>query len=128
MKVLLLHYGFRTHAGTIALVESSYRYCKSSYSTNGTQASTNHHIYLESSGCTGSAGSHARLEKIWELLNQNYGEINLEVMKDMMRTPPMCNGETLCAFIILPEDDIIYFCKGSPSDGTFKPYDFSKYL
>ena len=119
---------FADTAGTIALVESSYHYCKCSYSTNGSQASTNHHVYLKSSGSTGSPSSHERLNKIWELLNQNRGKINLEVIKDMMRTEPVCNDDTLCAFIILPEEKIIYFCKGNPFVGTFEPHHFSRYL
>ncbi len=77
-------------SGNMVGIEHSGHYMVIRYGEDHILASTNHHQYLDRS-LSGSPtpleqkaieGSYARLGRAWELLHENYGEIDLDFMMD----------------------------------------------
>ena len=144
--------------GGIAAVEASHNYFAANYGISpnnktGIQAQSNVHQYIDEN-LSGNlhyredkrmVGSYMRLKRCWELLEKNYGSIDLEIIKSIMRDhaqefpadytgdpkygESICNHRfdygTICSIIIQPKEYIIWRCIGSPCANTYDLHDFN---
>ncbi|MBD7911201.1 MULTISPECIES: C45 family peptidase [Clostridium] len=82
--------------------------------------------------------SYHRLDRILNLMNQHYGEINIEIIKKILvdhdkkpnsicrhidSTVPVSSA-TLASFIMVPEEGAIYIAAGNPCEYEYVRYEF----
>jgi hypothetical protein len=148
--------------GEIASVEATHQYFAVKYGkeTGGILAQVNHHQWLDYNK-TGAyspedyVSSWTRGERMWELLRENKGEIDLELA--MSFTADTANGqepgvggyESICrykervdplshydpsregtcfTFVIQPKEKIVWWCGAHPDEAPYIKIDLSEYL
>ena len=152
-----INYLFADAQGKIASIETSHQYFAVKYGreTGGVLAQANHHQWLDYNK-TGAyrpsdyVSSWTRAERMWELLRENKGEIDLE--KAMSFTADTANGPepgvggyasicrykervdpkshfdssrggTCFAFVIQPREKIVWWCGAHPDEAPYMKID-----
>jgi len=68
---------------------------------------------------SGEWGPCARYDQLFNSLAANQGNVDLDLAKEFMRTPPVCHWRNVAANLALVNEQLAYICTGSPGVETF---------